>query len=64
VEGTLFAGSRSYNFHSWYGMALGFFAQTRWIPASPATLDVVLGVQIDAEILALPVLFVVNGLRH
>jgi hypothetical protein len=64
VEGTLFAGSRSYNFHSSYGMAIGLFAQTRWVPESPSTLDVVIGVQLDAEILALPVLFVVNAFRH
>jgi hypothetical protein len=63
LEGTLFAGSRSFNYHSVYGMALGFFAQSRWIPASPATLDVVLGVQLDLEVLALPVLFVINGFR-
>jgi hypothetical protein len=63
LEGTLFAGSRSYNFHSWYGMALGFFAQSRWVPASPATLDLVLGVQLDAEVLAMPVLFVMNAFR-
>ncbi|HLK38620.1 MAG TPA: hypothetical protein VKU41_17780 [Polyangiaceae bacterium] len=59
----LFFGSRSYNFHSLYGMAAGFFAQTRWIPASPATLDVIAGVQIDAEMLALPVLLLVGALR-
>ena len=64
VEGTVFAGSRSYNFHSSYGMAIGFFAQTRWVPESPSTLDVVLGVRVDAEILALPVLFVVNAFRR
>jgi hypothetical protein len=64
VEGTIFAGSRSYNFHSWYGMALGFFVQSRWLPVAPATMDVVLGVQVDAEVLALPVLFLVNGVRH
>jgi hypothetical protein len=63
VEGTLFAGSHSYNFHSWYAMAVGFFAQSRWVPASPATFDVVLGVQLDAELLVLPALFVMNALR-
>jgi hypothetical protein len=63
LEGTLFAGSRSYNFHSIYGMAIGFFAQSRWVLESPATLDVVLGVQVDAEVLALPVIFVVNAFR-
>jgi hypothetical protein len=64
VEGTLFWGSRSYNFHSWYGLAAGIFAQTRWVPASPSTLDLVFGVQIDAEILALPSILIFEALRH
>jgi hypothetical protein len=63
LQGDLFAGSRSYNFHSAYGMAIGFFAQTLFIPDPPATLDLVLGVRIDGEVLALPILFVVNGFR-
>ena len=53
-----FVGSRSYNFHSCYGLAVGFFVQTRWVPDSPPSLDVVIGVQLDVELLALPVLFV------
>jgi hypothetical protein len=64
MEGTVFFGSRSYNFHSWYGLAAGLFAQTRWVPASPSTLDVVIGLQIDAEILALPAIFLYQALRH
>lgn len=64
MEGTVFWGSRSYNFHSWYGLAAGIFAQTRWIPSSPATLDLVFGVQIDAEILALPSILLFEALRH
>jgi hypothetical protein len=64
MEGTIFAGSRSYNFHSAYGMAFGLFGQTRWVPSTPSVLDVVVGVQLDLELLVLPVLFVVEGLRH
>ncbi len=64
MEGTVFFGSRSYNFHSWYGLAAGIFAQTRWIPSSPATVDLVFGVQIDAEILALPSILIFEALRH
>jgi hypothetical protein len=64
AEATLFLGSRSYNFHSDYGMALGFFAQSRWIPEPPASIDAVFGVQVDAEVLALPVLLIVNAFRH
>ena len=64
AEGTLFVGSRSYNFHSWYGLAVGFFAQGRWIPESPATFDVIGGVQIDAELLAMPFLFLYTAITH
>jgi hypothetical protein len=64
AEGTLFVGSRSYNFHSWYGFAVGFFAQGRWVPESPATFDVVAGVQIDAELLAMPFVFLYTAITH
>ena len=63
AEGTVFFGSRSYNFHSWYGLAAGVFAQSRWIPSSPASVDVVLGVQIDAAIIALPFMFLYEAVR-
>jgi hypothetical protein len=64
VEATLFFGSRSYNFHSWYGLAAGAFAQTRWLPLPPSALDVVFGVQIDVELLLLPALFVYEAVAH
>ncbi len=64
MEGTVFFGSRSYNFHSFYGLTAGIFAQTRWVPASPATLDLVFGAQIDAEILALPAIWIFEAIRH
>jgi hypothetical protein len=64
MEGTVFFGSRSYNFHSWYGLAAGLFAQSRWVPASPSTLDLVFGVQIDGELLALPAVLIYEAIRH
>jgi hypothetical protein len=64
AEGTVFFGSRSYNFHSWYGFTLGIFAQTRWVPASPAVADMVFGVQIDAELLAMPSMLIISALRN
>ena len=64
MEGTVFFGSRSYNFHSWYGLAAGLFAQTRWIPSSPSTLDLVFGVQVDGELLLLPILLLYEAIRH
>jgi hypothetical protein len=64
LEGTLFFGSRSYNFHSLYGLAVGVFAQSRWIPSSPASMDLVFGVQLDAELLVLPLVFAYEAVRH
>jgi hypothetical protein len=62
VEGTAFVGSRSFNFHSWYGLAAGGFVQTKWVPASPSTVDVIVGVQLDLELVVLPALFVWDAL--
>jgi hypothetical protein len=62
LEGGLFGGSRSYNLHSWYGLAVGVFVQTRWLPESPATLGVVGGIQLDVALLAMPVLFAYTAL--
>jgi hypothetical protein len=62
-EGTLFWGSRSYNFHSSYGMAAGFFVQTRYLPGSTGQTDLVVGLQLDGEMLLLPALFIAQLLR-
>ena len=61
LAGSLFFGPRSYNFHSWYGLAAGLFAQTLWTPGTSA-LDVVVGVQVDAELLVLPFLLAYDGI--
>jgi hypothetical protein len=55
-------GSRSFNFHSWYGLAAGAFVQSRWIPTAPSTVDVVVGVQLDLELVVLPALFLWDAL--
>jgi hypothetical protein len=64
LAGSLFFGARSYNFHSWYGLAVGLFAQALWLPESPGSLDAVFGVQVDAEILALPFLLAYEAIAH
>ncbi len=62
--GTVFFGSRSYNFHSWYGMAVGLFAQARWLPfSSPQTADVIFGIQLDAELLAFPSILILSAIK-
>jgi hypothetical protein len=64
LEGTAFVGSRSFNFHSWYGLTAGLFAQVRWVPESPSAVDLILGVQLDLEVLALPALFLWDAASH
>ncbi len=63
VEATIFWGSRSYNFHSWYGMAAGLFAQTRYVPGPAEQADLVLGIQLDAEMLLMPSMLILQLLR-
>jgi hypothetical protein len=63
LAGTLFWGSRSYNFHSWYGMATGLFAQIRWLPSSPERADVVFGLQVDGELLIMPSILILGLLK-
>jgi hypothetical protein len=66
LDGTLFFGSRSYNFHSVYGMSIGLFAQARWVPPSsmPGVVDTIFGVQIDGEILAMPSILIWSSIIH
>lgn len=64
LEGTLFWGSRSYNFHSVYEIAVGLFAQTRYLPGSPEQQDVVVGFQMDGELMVLPPLLIYELLTH
>ncbi|MBX3185913.1 MAG: hypothetical protein KF819_02815 [Labilithrix sp.] len=54
VAGTLFWGSRSYNYHSTYAVGVGLFAQTRYGLGDGKQADAVIGVQIDLQYLALP----------
>jgi hypothetical protein len=63
LEGTIFWGSRSYNYHSWYGLAAGLFAQTRYLPGAPAQADLVLGIQVDGELLLMPSMLLLGLLR-
>jgi hypothetical protein len=58
VQGGLFWGSRSFNYHSSYSLGVGLFAQGRYAFGDGRQADVVFGVQVDLEYLALPFLFV------
>lgn len=62
--GTIFWGSRSYNYHSAYSLSLGLFVQGRYGFGDGRQADAVLGAQIDLEYLALPFLFAYEALAR
>jgi hypothetical protein len=64
VAGTIFWGSRSYNFHSAYGVGAGIFAQGRYGFGDGKQTDAILGVQLDLEYLALPFVFAYEALSR
>jgi hypothetical protein len=64
AAGTLFWGSRSYNFHSDYAVGVGLFAQGRYGLGDGKQGDAIFGVQLDLEYLALPFVFAYEALAH
>jgi hypothetical protein len=64
AAGTIFWGSRSYNFHSDYAVGVGLFAQGRYGLGDGKQGDAVFGVQLDLEYLALPFVFAYEALAH
>jgi hypothetical protein len=64
VEGTIFWGARSYNFHSSYAIGAGLFVQGRHGLGESRQNDGILGVQIDLEYLALPFVFAYEAVSH
>ena len=64
VAGTLFWGSRSFNYHSAYSLGVGLFLQGRYGMGDGRQADAILGVQVDLEYLALPFLFAYEAVRR
>jgi hypothetical protein len=60
---TLFFGSKSYNFHSLYGLTAGLFAQMRYGIGKSDQAELLFGAQIDLAILALPFIYVVESFK-
>lgn len=56
AAGTVFWGSRSYNYHGLYAVGLGLFLQGRYGLGEGRQADAVGGVQVDLAYLALPFL--------
>jgi hypothetical protein len=64
VAGTIFWGSRSYNFHSRYAIGVGLFLQGRYGLGDGKQADGILGVQLDLEYFALPFVFAYEAVTH
>ena len=64
ASATIFWGSRSFNYHSVYGLGLGLFAQGRYGFGDSHATDAIAGVQLDLAYLALPFLFAYEAIRH
>ena len=64
LEATVFWGSRSFNYHSVYGLGVGLFAQGRWGSGEGKQADAILGAQVDLEYFALPFVFAYEAIAH
>lgn len=64
VAGTIFWGSKSYNYHSLYGIGAGLFLQGRYGFGDGKQADAILGVQLDLEYFALPFLFAYEAITR
>jgi len=64
IAARLFFGSRGYNFHGSYAMANGLFVDARWGIGGSSQGDLVMGIRLDFELLALPILFLGGTLKR
>jgi hypothetical protein len=65
ATGTIFWGSRSFNYHSTYSLGVGLFLQGRYgLGGDGRQADAILGVQIDLQYLALPFLFAYEAITR
>jgi hypothetical protein len=63
VEASLWMGSRSVNFESVYGLAIGVFVEGRYGLGQGQQADILGGVQLDLELFALPFVLLYNAVR-
>jgi hypothetical protein len=63
MHARLWMGSRSYNFQSLYGLAVGLFVEGRYGLGDGQQADILGGAEIDFEIFALPFVLLYNALR-
>ncbi len=63
MDAMIWAGSRSFNFNSIYGLTAGIFVQGRWGFGDGHQADILGGAQIDLELFVLPFVLLVNAFR-
>ncbi len=63
VAGSLFWGSRSYNYHGRYGMAVGLLTELRYGLGETRDVAIVLGAQLDIGFGSIPIVYAYNGLK-
>lgn len=63
VGASLFWGSRSYNYHSSYGLAAGLLLEGRYGLGASRETSIMLGAQLDFAVLAMPFLIAYEAIR-
>ena len=63
IHAMIWMGSRSYNFHSLYGLAVGGFVEGRYGLGDGRQADILGGVQLDLELFVLPFVLLYNAFR-
>lgn len=64
VASSIFFGARSFNFHSFYGLAGGIFVQARYGLGDAHQADLIFGLQMDVVLLAYPAIFLYEAVAH
>jgi hypothetical protein len=62
LSGRAWWGTRSYNFHSAYGLTAGLWLELRHLPSERST-DLLVGADLDLEAFVLPWILLYNALR-
>ena len=60
---SIFWGSRSFNYHGWYGMAGGLLLEGRAGFGETKERTIVIAAHLDLQVLSLPVLMLINAFR-
>ena len=63
LAANIFCGSRSYNYHSTYSLAVGLFVDGRYALGESREVSLIAGARIDLELVGLPFLLIYEAIR-